>query len=90
MMNTALQTAKELGSSVITPEHIILSILKNRRGLAYDIIKAIGVNENKLADDILKPIDEKQINNNIVRDIKLITNFVNELNLDNDLFKKEV
>ena len=40
--------------------------------------------------DVLKPIDEKQINNNIVRDIKLITDFVNELNLDNDLFKKEV
>ena len=59
MLNTALQTAKELGSSIITPEHIIFSILKNKRGLAYDIIKAIGINENKLADDILKPIEKQ-------------------------------
>ena len=28
--------------------------------------------------------------NNISKDIKLITNFVDELNLDNDLFKREV
>lgn len=46
--------------------------------------------EDSFEYDVLKPIDEKQINNNIVRDIKLITDFVNELNLDNDLFKKEV
>lgn len=59
MMNLALQTAKELGSSVITPEHIILSILKTKKGLAYEIIKAIGVNEEKLADDIIKPIEKQ-------------------------------
>ena len=40
MMNSALQTAKELGSSVITPEHIVLSVLKNKKGLAYDVIKS--------------------------------------------------
>ena len=59
MMNMALQTAKELGSSVITPEHIILSILKSKKGIAYEIIKDIGVNEDKLADDILKPIEKQ-------------------------------
>ena len=35
-------------------------------------------------------IDEEDIMNNISKDIKLITNFVDELNLDNDLFKREV
>lgn len=59
MMNQALQTAKELGSSVITPEHIMLSVLKNKKGLAYEIIKSLGVNEEKLSEEILKPIEKQ-------------------------------
>lgn len=59
MMNQALQTAKELGSSVITPEHIVLSILKTKKGLAYEIIKLLGVNEEQLAEEILKPIEKQ-------------------------------
>ena len=59
MMNTALQTAKELGSSVITPEHIVLSVLKNKRGLAYDVFKSLGVNDEKLSEEILKPIERQ-------------------------------
>ncbi len=59
MMNTALQTAKELGSSVITPEHIVLSVLKNKRGLAYDVFKSLGVNDDKLSEEILKPIEKQ-------------------------------
>ena len=59
MMNSALQTAKELGSSVITPEHIILSILKTKKGIAYDIIKSLGINTDKLSEDILKPIEKQ-------------------------------
>ena len=64
MMNSALQTAKELGSSVITPEHIVLSLLKTKKGLAYDIIKSIGINSEKLSEEILKPI-EKQMSETI-------------------------
>lgn len=59
MMNLALQTAKELGSSVITPEHIVLSILKAKKGIAYEIIKSLGVNEEKLSDEIVKPIEKQ-------------------------------
>ena len=59
MMNLALQTAKELGSSVITPEHIILSILKSKKGLAYEIMQSIGVNEEKLTSEIVKPIEKQ-------------------------------
>ena len=59
MMNTALQTAKELGSSIITPEHIVLSVLKNKRGLAYDVIKALNINDEKLFEEILKPIEHQ-------------------------------
>lgn len=39
--------------------------------------------------NIFKPIDEIEIKKNIVKDIKVITNFVDELSLDNDLFKKK-
>ena len=59
MMNMALQTAKELGSSDITPEHILLSVLKTKKGLAYDIIKSLGINDEKLSEEILKPIEKQ-------------------------------
>ena len=59
MMNLASQTAKELGSSVITPEHIMLSVLKTKKGLAYDIIKSLGINEDKLFDEIIRPIEKQ-------------------------------
>ena len=59
MMNLALQAAKELGSSVITPEHIILSILKAKKGIAYEIIQSLGVNEDKLTNEIVKPIEKQ-------------------------------
>lgn len=59
MMNLALQTAKELGSSVITPEHIVLSILKAKKGLAYEIIQSLGVNEERLSEEIVKPIEKQ-------------------------------
>ncbi len=59
MMNLALQTAKELGSSVITPEHIVLSVLKAKKGIAYEIIKSLGVNEERLFDEIVRPIEKQ-------------------------------
>lgn len=59
MMNLAIQTAKELGSSEITPEHIMLSLLKTKKGLAYEIIKSFGINDEKLSLDILKPIEKQ-------------------------------
>ena len=59
MMNIALQTAKELGSSVITPEHLVLSILKSKKGIEYEIIKSFGINEDKLTEEIVKPIEKQ-------------------------------
>ena len=59
MMNNAFQIAKELGSSEITPEHIVLSLLKNKKGIAYDIIKELDINGDKLSEDILKPIEKQ-------------------------------
>ena len=59
MMNMALQTAKELGSSSITPEHIVLGILNTKKGLAYEIIKSLDINEKRLAEDIMRPIEKQ-------------------------------
>ena len=59
MMNLAMQIAKELGSSVITPEHIVLSVLKTKKGLAYEIINSFDVNEEKLVNEIVKPIEKQ-------------------------------
>ncbi len=59
MMNMAFQTAKELGSSVITPEHIVLGMLNTKKGLAYDIIKSLDINEKRLAEDIIRPIEKQ-------------------------------
>lgn len=59
MMNSAIQVAKELGSPEITPEHVILGMLKTKKGLAYEVVKALGVNEEKLSIDIIKPIEKQ-------------------------------
>ena len=59
MMSLALQTAKELGSSVVLPDHIILGILKAKKGLAYDILKEYKINEDELAHSIIKPIEKQ-------------------------------
>ena len=57
IMSSALQIAKELGSSEVTPEHVILGMLKVKKGIAYDIFKNLHVNDSKLKEDILKPIE---------------------------------
>lgn len=59
VMNLALQTAKEYGSSVVKPEHVVLSILNSKKGLAYDVLKDLNVNEEKLVNDIVKPIEKQ-------------------------------
>lgn len=46
-------------------------------------------NDDSFEPSMLSNYTEEQINNNILADIKVITNFIDQLNLDNDLFKKE-
>lgn len=58
-MNMALQTAKELGSSVVLPEHIVLGLLKTKRGIAYDILKELKIPDDDLAHAIIKPIEKQ-------------------------------
>ena len=52
----------------------------------------IGIQNNKdsFEHGIFTRIDEEKVTNEISQDIKLITNFIDELSLDNDLFRREV
>ncbi|MBE6157943.1 MAG: DUF3137 domain-containing protein [Firmicutes bacterium] len=52
----------------------------------------IGIynNEDSFEHGIFTKINEEKIMNEISTDIKLITNFVDELSLDNDLFRRKV
>lgn len=56
----ASDTAKELGSTSIKPEHIVLGILKSKKGIAYKILNELYPNQ-RLAEQILRPL-EKQMN----------------------------
>lgn len=58
-MNTAIETAKELGSSVVTPTHLLLGILKSKKGIAYNILKQLGISDNTLEKEVLKPIENQ-------------------------------
>ena len=58
-MSLAQQTAKELGSSVVLPEHIVLGLLKTKKGVAYDILKSMNISEDDLAHSIIKPIEKQ-------------------------------
>ena len=52
----------------------------------------IGIqnDQDSFEHSLFTKIDEEKVMNEISQDIKLITNFVDELNLDNDLFRREV
>ncbi len=58
-MDLASQIAKELGSPVVKPEHIVLGLLKAKKGVAYDVLKSLNLNEDNLANEILKPIEKQ-------------------------------
>ncbi len=61
----AIETAKELGSASIQPEHVILGLLKSKSGIAYNIFKEFNVDDELLEDKIIKPI-EKQMNETLL------------------------
>lgn len=64
-MLLAIETAKELGSASIQPEHVILGLLKSKSGIAYNIFKELNINDEALEQKIIKPI-EKQMNETLV------------------------
>jgi len=59
VMNNALQAAKELGSSTVLPEHIILGILNVKKGIASEIFKEMDIDFEELSERIIKPIEKQ-------------------------------
>ena len=55
-MNLAIETAKELGSSEVTPTHLLLGILKSKKGIAYNILKNMNLSTSTVEHEIVKPI----------------------------------
>lgn len=58
-MLLAFETAKELGSANVRPEHIILGVLKAKSGIAYNIFKELKIEDDELAHKIIKPIEKQ-------------------------------
>lgn len=58
-MLLAFETAKELGSASVKPEHIILGMLKAKSGIAYNIFKELKIEDDELAHKIIKPIEKQ-------------------------------
>lgn len=57
---TAHDIAKELGSTHIKPEHILLGILKEKQGIACAIFRELGVNADTLYHNIINPIEKEK------------------------------
>lgn len=57
----AFDIIREEGNASILPEHIILGLLKSKKGIAYNILKELNVNEYLLEERVMQPI-EKQVN----------------------------
>ncbi len=64
-MLLAIETAKELGSASLQPEHVILGLLKSKSGIAYNIFKEFNIDPSELERKIIKPI-EKQMNETLL------------------------
>ncbi|EKE03537.1 MAG: ATP-dependent Clp protease ATP-binding subunit clpA-like protein [uncultured bacterium] len=59
-INSAYELAKELGSSSIKPEHLILGLLKEKKGIAYELLKEMNINTENLYNKIINPIERQK------------------------------
>lgn len=77
-----MRKIKELNNKIYG--HLLFSFIDNKLH--------IGIHnyQDYFEPDIYKEINEEKIRNDISKDIKLITDFVDELNLDNNLFKNKI
>lgn len=83
---------------ILTP-HFMEKIKKMKQNVGSNITlgfidSKLYVTLNNYKDsfeyNVFKPIDEEKIKIEIMKDIKIITNFVDDLDLDNNLFKESV
>lgn len=56
----ALDIVREEGNASILPEHVVLGLLKSKKGIAYNILKELNVNEALLEEKIAQPIEKQK------------------------------
>ena len=56
----ALDIVREEGNASILPEHVVLGLLKAKKGIAYNILKELNVNEALLEEKISQPIEKQK------------------------------
>jgi len=59
-VNLSYEIAKEFGVSSVTPEHLILGILKEKRGTACQVLESMGINIESLFEKVSKPIEKQK------------------------------
>lgn len=60
VLNRAQEYSKELGSTSLLPEHVMLGILAEKQGLAYYAIKKLNHDIDGLFEKIIKPIEKQK------------------------------
>lgn len=60
LLMNALDIVRESGNASILPEHIILGLLKSKKGIAYNILKELNVNEYLLEERVLQPLEKQK------------------------------
>lgn len=59
-LNRAYEYAKELGSTTLLPEHLMLGILSEKKGMAYEALKNLHPDTEELFEKIIKPIEKQK------------------------------
>ncbi len=83
---------------ILTPQFMekIKKLVSNIKGtillcfIDHELHIGLDNNEDSFEYDIYKPIEEGKIKEKLISEIKVITDFIEELNLDDNLFRREV
>lgn len=59
-LHSAYELSKELGAPKMKPEHVLLGLLKEKKGVAFDILGQMGVDAEELSEKILQPIEKQK------------------------------
>jgi ATP-dependent Clp protease ATP-binding subunit ClpA len=60
-VNLSYELTKEFGVSSVSPEHLVLGILKEKNGAACHVLEAMGINIESLFEKISKPIEKQKL-----------------------------
>lgn len=60
VMTKAHEYAKELGSTTLLPEHVMLGVLSEKNNIAHDVLKKVYPSTEVLFEKIIKPIEKQK------------------------------